>query len=57
MCEALGDPVRTNEGLVGWAVRLYFNPLVHFIFGGAALMGLGGLLSLIALARRRSVAP
>jgi cytochrome c biogenesis factor len=34
-------------------VRLYHNPLVQLIFIGVALMGLGGGLSLIALARRR----
>ncbi len=30
----------------GWAVRLYFNPLVRFIWLGAILMALGGVLSL-----------
>jgi cytochrome c biogenesis factor len=30
---------------------------VHFIFIGALMMGLGGLLSLIALARRKRSAP
>ena len=53
---ALGDPVRDGAGVRGWAVRLYMNPLVHFIFAGAALMALGGALSLIALARRRASA-
>ncbi|MFT3726333.1 MAG: heme lyase CcmF/NrfE family subunit [Terricaulis sp.] len=48
---ALGEPVRDAMG--SWGIRLYRNPLVQFIFGGAALMALGGLLSLIALARRR----
>ncbi len=47
---ALGEGVRNNDG--AWAVRLYHNPLVHFIFLGALMMTLGGLLSLIALARR-----
>jgi len=30
----------------GYAVRLYFNPLVRFIWLGAIIMGLGGLMSL-----------
>ena len=47
---ALGEPSR---GGAAWAVRLYINPLVQFIFGGAALMALGGALSLLSLARRR----
>jgi cytochrome c-type biogenesis protein CcmF len=48
---ALGEPVRNTDGQ--WGVRLYHNPLVQFIFGGALMMALGGVLSLIALARRR----
>jgi cytochrome c-type biogenesis protein CcmF len=48
---ALGEPVRGSEG--AWAVRLYHNPLVHFIFIGALMMGLGGVLSLFALKRRK----
>jgi cytochrome c-type biogenesis protein CcmF len=48
---ALGDPVRDREN--AWAIRLYHNPLVHFIFIGAVMMALGGLLSLVALAWRR----
>jgi cytochrome c-type biogenesis protein CcmF len=50
---ALGEPVENASG--AWAVRLYLNPLVQFIFGGAVMMALGGLLSLIALARRRTL--
>ncbi|MFO1073000.1 MAG: heme lyase CcmF/NrfE family subunit [Geminicoccaceae bacterium] len=38
----LGDPAPGG----GWAVRLYFNPLVLWIWGGAGLMALGGLISL-----------
>jgi cytochrome c-type biogenesis protein CcmF len=48
---ALGEPVRDASG--AWGVRLYLNPLVQFIFGGALMMAVGGLLSLAALARRR----
>ncbi|MES1203383.1 MAG: heme lyase CcmF/NrfE family subunit, partial [Pseudomonadota bacterium] len=51
---ALGDASREGDAPDSYAVRLYFNPLVWCIFGGAALMGLGGALSLAALARRRS---
>jgi cytochrome c-type biogenesis protein CcmF len=47
---ALGEPVRDSGG--AWAVRLYHNPLVQFIFIGVLMMGLGGALSLVALARR-----
>jgi cytochrome c-type biogenesis protein CcmF len=38
----LGD--QAEDG--GWAVRLYFNPLVLWIWGGAGIMALAGLLSL-----------
>jgi cytochrome c-type biogenesis protein CcmF len=48
---ALGEPVRGQPG--AWAVRLYHNPLVQLIFIGAVMMALGGLLSLVALARRK----
>jgi len=35
-----------NNGKGQWAVRMYFHPLVPWIWGGALLMALGGLLSL-----------
>ena len=38
----LGDPAADG----GFAVRLYYNPLVLWIWGGAAIMALGGLVSL-----------
>ncbi len=38
----LGDPVEGGA----WTVRLYHNPLVVWIWGGAVLMAAGGLLSL-----------
>ena len=47
---ALGESVRETPG--AWGVRLYHNPLVHFIFIGALMMAIGGLLSLAVLARR-----
>jgi cytochrome c-type biogenesis protein CcmF len=48
---ALGD--ETREG-AGWSVRLYMNPLVRFIYFGAGLMALGGVLALARLALRRA---
>ena len=47
----------------GWSVRLYFKPLVAWLWGGAFLMALGGLISLgdrrlrIAVARKKALAP
>jgi len=41
---ALGD-ARTHNGVTRWTFRVYFNPLVDFIFFGVLLMGLGGLLA------------
>ena len=38
----LGDPAEDG----GFAVRLYYNPLVLWIWGGAGIMALAGLLSL-----------
>jgi len=49
---ALGEPVRERAG--AWGVRLYHNPLVQFIFIGVVMMGLGGLLSLISVNRRKA---
>lgn len=38
----IGDP--QEDG--GWAVRTYYKPLANWIWGGAILMALGGVLSL-----------
>ncbi|GAB4123974.1 MAG: heme lyase CcmF/NrfE family subunit [Rhodothalassiaceae bacterium] len=38
----IGDP--TSDGR--WSARLYFKPLVSWIWGGALVMALGGILSL-----------
>ena len=38
----IGDP--QNGG--GWAVRSYIKPLANWLWGGAGLMALGGLISL-----------
>lgn len=40
---ALGEPL----GEKAWSVRLYYKPLVRFIWGGGFLMLLGGLLALL----------
>ena len=33
---------------IGWFIRLYYNPLVTWIWGGACFMALGGLISIIS---------
>ncbi len=38
----IGDP--TGDG--AWSTRIYHKPLIHWIWGGAAIMVLGGLISL-----------
>jgi len=38
----LGDPSE-NEA---WSTRIYFNPLVAWIWAGALFMALGGMISL-----------
>ena len=38
----IGDP----DGAGGWATRLYHKPLVHWIWLGAILMAIGGVVSL-----------
>ena len=42
---ALGDPSEVN-GRTAWTVRLYWNPMIAFVFGGALLMAFGGVVSL-----------
>jgi len=39
---ALGDP----DGSGGWSTRIYYNPLVPWIWLGAVVMALGGAVSL-----------
>jgi cytochrome c-type biogenesis protein CcmF len=51
---AIGEPER---GSAAWTVRLYHNPLVQLVFLGAAMMALGGALSLLALSRRKEALP
>jgi cytochrome c-type biogenesis protein CcmF len=42
----LGDPVESEEAGPAHTVRIYVNPLVMWIWGGVALMGLAGIVSL-----------
>jgi len=38
---AMGEPI--GDG--AWAIRLQFKPMIRWIWGGALLLGLGGLLT------------
>ena len=42
---ALGEPIA--EGSNQWAVRIYVKPLIRWIWLGAIIMALGGLLSML----------
>jgi cytochrome c-type biogenesis protein CcmF len=44
--EAGSEAQATASGAQGWVIRIYHNPLVPWIWVGAVLMGLGGLISL-----------
>lgn len=46
---ALGDPIWGEKN--GWTVRVSINPLIDFVFGGVALIALGGFM---AFANQRS---
>ena len=39
---------------IGWSVRLYYNPLVSWIWGGACLMALGGITSIFRNRKTKS---
>ena len=39
---------------IGWSVRLYYNPLVSWIWGGACLMALGGIISIFRNRKTKS---
>jgi len=53
---SMGEPV--GDG--AWAVRVYYKPFVSWIWGGAAIMALGGMIALtdpryrMSLSRRRA---
>jgi cytochrome c-type biogenesis protein CcmF len=40
---SLGDPLDGNDG--AWSVRVYYKPFVDWIWGGALLMAIGGVLA------------
>ena len=44
---SLGDPIDIETGI--WAVRLHWKPFVRWIWFGAILMALGGLISVLRL--------
>ncbi|WP_373007840.1 heme lyase CcmF/NrfE family subunit [Hyphomonas sp.] len=50
---ALGDR-RDVDGETRWVFRVYFNPLIDFVYLGVMLMGLGALFSLVPARRRRN---
>ena len=53
---SLGEPLSATA----WSVRVYYKPLVGWIWGGCALMALGGMLAVFDRryrARARAVAP
>ncbi len=43
---ALGDEGETHAGAEGWVVRLYYEPLVPWLWVGSLVMMLGGMVSL-----------
>ena len=44
-----GNKVKANE----WIIKAYLNPMVTWIWLGASLMALGGLVSIIGLKNRK----
>lgn len=52
---ALGDTIREEPGV--WRLRIAHHPLIDWVFGGAALIAVGGFMSLAARLRRRSPVP
>ncbi len=51
---ALGDTIREEPGV--WRIRIAHHPLIDWVFGGAALIAVGGFCSLAARIRRRAPA-
>ena len=47
---ALGEQ-RVVDGQARWVFRVYFNPLIDFVYFGVLLIGLGGLLSMVKVKR------
>jgi cytochrome c-type biogenesis protein CcmF len=44
---SLGEPIDRDRPDGEWAVRVYYKPFVDWIWGGALLMALGGLLAVL----------
>jgi cytochrome c-type biogenesis protein CcmF len=44
---SLGEPIDRDRPEAEWAVRVYYKPFVDWIWGGAFLMALGGLVALL----------
>ena len=44
---SLGEPIDRNKPEGEWAVRVYYKPFVDWIWGGCALMALGGLFAML----------
>jgi len=42
---SLGEPIDKAKPDAAWAVRVYYKPLVDWIWGGCVLMALGGMLA------------
>ena len=51
---ALGDTIRDEPGV--WRIRIAHHPLIDWVFGGAALIAVGGFMSFAARVRRRAPA-
>ncbi|MAB10697.1 heme lyase CcmF/NrfE family subunit [Hyphomonas sp.] len=47
---ALGEQ-RVVDGKARWVFRVYFNPLIDFVYLGVLLIGLGGFLSMVKVKR------
>ena len=47
----LGD----GDDRIGYSLRLYYKPLISWIWGGSALMAAGGLVAMIGRRRRSAV--
>ena len=47
---ALGEQ-RVVDGQARWVFRVYFNPLIDFVYFGVLLIGLGGALSMVKVKR------
>jgi cytochrome c-type biogenesis protein CcmF len=54
---SLGEPVDKANPAGDWIVRVYFKPLIGWIWGGCALMALGGLLAFRGQKTERRFAP